>query len=56
MKTTMMVDGVKVMKLAETHAEEQGSQGDAMSMFRIWTLLTGADTMRDLTVGNRALR
>lgn len=52
---TMMVDGVKVIKLDETHPEERERQSDALSMFRIWSLLTGEDQMRDLTVANRAL-
>lgn len=53
---TMMVDGVKVIKLDETHEDEKNRQSDALSMFRIWSLLTGEDQMRDLTVANRALR
>jgi hypothetical protein len=53
---TMMVDGVKVIKLDETHPDERDRQTDALSMFRIWSLLTGEDQMRDLTVANRPLR
>ncbi|MBL4810937.1 MAG: hypothetical protein JKX69_00940 [Rhodobacteraceae bacterium] len=53
---TTMIDGVKVIKLAETHPEEISSQGDAMTIFHIWNLLSGGDSLRDLTVGNRVLR
>ncbi|WP_420857293.1 hypothetical protein [Marivivens marinus] len=56
MKTTTMIDGVKVIKLSETHASEHGRPSDSLAMFHIWTLLTGAETLRDLTVSNRALR
>lgn len=52
----MMVDGVKVIKLDETHEDEKNRQSDAMSMFRIWSLLTGEDQMRDLTVANKVHR
>lgn len=53
---TMMVDGVKVIQLDETHEDEKNWQSDALSLFRIWSLLTGEDQMRDLTVSNRELR
>ena len=52
----MMVDGVKVIKLDETHEDEKNRQSDALSMFRIWSLLTGEDQMRDLTVANKVHR
>jgi hypothetical protein len=52
----MMVDGVKVIKLDETHEDEKNRQTDALSMFRIWSLLTGEDQMRDLTVANKVHR
>lgn len=52
----MMVDGVKFIQLDETHEDEKNQQSDALSMFRIWSLLTGEDQLRDLTVGNRAVR
>ncbi len=50
--TSMMVDGVKVIKPDETRGDEKNRQADALSMFRIWSLLTGADQMRDVTVAN----
>lgn len=53
---TMMVDGVKVIKLDETHEDEKNRQSDVLSLFRIWSLLTGEDQMRDLTVNNRSVR
>ncbi len=53
---TMMVDGVKVIQLDETHEDEKNRQSDALSLFRIWSLLTGEEQMRDMTVGNRELR
>ena len=53
---TMMVDGVKFIQLDETHEDEKNRQSDALSMFRIWSLLTGEDQLRDLTVGSRAIR
>lgn len=56
MKTTEMIDGIKVTKLAETHAEMRDLPSDAMTMFHIWNLLTGANSMRDATPCNRALR
>ena len=49
----MMVDGVKVIKLGETHEDEKNRQTDALSMFRIWSLLTGEDQMRDLTAAKK---
>lgn len=52
----MMVDGVKVITLDETHPEERDRQSDALSMFRIWSLLTSEDQMRDVTVANRSQR
>lgn len=49
----MMVDGVKVIKLDQTRGDEKNRQADALSMFRIWSLLTGEDQMRDVTVANK---
>ena len=49
----MVVDGVKVIKLDETHEDEKNRQSDALSLFRIWSLLTGEDQMGDLTVANK---
>ncbi|AKS44591.1 hypothetical protein SAMN05444287_2499 [Octadecabacter temperatus] len=46
---------VPVMKLSETHADEINQESDVMAIFRIWTHLTGGETMRDLTVANRKL-
>jgi len=44
---------VPVLKLHETHDDAINEMSDQMSVFRIWTLLTGADETRDLTVANR---
>jgi len=48
-------NAVPVMKLRETHADAINQESDGMAVFRIWTLLTGGETMRDLTVANRKL-
>jgi hypothetical protein len=53
---TKAANNVPVMKLKETHADERGRSSDTMAMFRIWSLLTGADMLRDQTVGNRTIR
>lgn len=49
-------ENLTVLKLKETHPEEIGAQGDAGAMFRIWTLLTGGEQMRDLTANNRSVQ
>jgi hypothetical protein len=46
---------VRVIKLKETHPAEMGRAGDRMPTFRIWSLLGGADALRDRPVGNRHL-
>ena len=46
---------IRVLKLKETHPEEIGGRSDAQTMFRIWSLLGGAQQMRDRTIYNRAL-
>ncbi|MEN8919545.1 MAG: hypothetical protein ABF254_13225 [Octadecabacter sp.] len=43
------------MKLSETHVDTINQESDCLAVFRIWTLLTGGATMRDLTVANRRL-
>ena len=48
-------NAVPVMKLSETHVDAINQESDGMAVFRIWTLLTGGETMRDLTVANRRL-
>lgn len=49
-------DGVKVIKLSETHPEEQcRAADDAVGMLHLWTLLTGGDDLRDTTVVNRSV-
>ena len=52
-KMTNTNNAVPVMKLQETHADAIHEDSDGMAMFRIWTLLTGGETTRDLTVANR---
>lgn len=44
---------VPVMKLRETHEDAIHSDSDAMTMFRIWSLLNGGETTKDLTIANR---
>ena len=46
---------VPVMKLHETHADAMHEVSDGMAIFRIWTLLSGGETMRDLTVADRKI-
>ncbi len=46
---------VPVMKLRETHADAIDQESDCMTVFRIWTLLTDGEAMRDLTVMNRSV-
>jgi len=46
-------NAVPVLKLQETHEDAIDETSDAMSVFRIWTLLTGGEDTRDLTVMNR---
>jgi len=46
---------VPVMKLRETHADAIDRESDCMAVFRIWTLLTDGEAMRDLTVMNRSV-
>ena len=46
---------VPVLKLSETHADAINQESDGMVVFRIWTLLTGGEVRRDLTVANRRL-
>lgn len=53
---TMMIDGVKVLKLEEAHPEESRRTQEAIGMLHLWTLITGEDDLRDTTVGNRQLR
>ena len=48
-------NAVPVMKLSETHSDAINQESDGMAVFRIWTLLTGGETMRDLTVAHRRL-
>ena len=49
-------DKLTVLKLKETHADEIGTHSDAGAMFRIWTLLTDGEQLRDLTVTNRSVQ
>lgn len=56
MNTNATESGVRILKLTETHADEQRRQSDAMATFRIWTLLTGGEQMRDMTIGNRSVQ
>ena len=51
--SSKMVDGIKIIKLEETHSEERGRQNDAMTMFRLWSLITGDTSTRDQTIGHR---
>ncbi len=45
----------RVIKLKETHPDELARGSDAMTVFRIWSLLGGATQMRDSTVVNRII-
>ena len=44
---------IRVLKLRETHEDARLEDSDGMAVFRIWTLLTGGETMRDMTVAER---
>ena len=46
---------VRVIKLKDAHPDEKGRASDMMTTFRIWSLLGGADSLRDRTLGNRYL-
>jgi len=50
---TIKTNEVPVMKLRETHEDAIHQDSDAMTMFRIWSLLNGGETTKDLTVANR---
>ncbi len=43
----------KVLKLQETHKDEIGRTSEAATMFRLWSLLSADQGVRDLTVGHR---
>ena len=43
----------KVLKLKKTHPEEQGRTSETATIFRLWSLLSDDDGVRDFTVGNR---
>tara|TARA_R110002072_G_scaffold241302_1_gene400174 strand:+ start:198 stop:362 length:165 start_codon:yes stop_codon:yes gene_type:complete len=49
------ISEVRVIKLKDTHPDEKGHASDMMATFRIWSLLGGAEQMRDRTVANRFL-
>ncbi len=51
-----MENGVRTLVLAETHAGERMRDSEAATMFRLWSLLTGDEGVRDLTVGHRKIR
>ncbi|MCO4847032.1 MAG: hypothetical protein KC448_03560 [Yoonia sp.] len=42
-----------VLKLKETHPDEQGRTTETATMFRLWSLLSDDDGVRDMTVGPR---
>lgn len=46
---------VRVIRLKETHAEEMRRASDMITTLRIWTLLGGAEHLRDRTIANRYL-
>lgn len=47
-------EGIKVLKLKETHAEERSArQSDAATMLRLWTLLSNDSGLKDTTIGQR---
>jgi len=52
---TQSTNDVPVLKLSETHTDAMNEPSDAMTMFRIWTLLTGGTATRDLTVAERKI-
>ena len=56
MKTTEMIDGVRVLKLAETHPEELRRDSDSLALYKIWSHLTAADMSRDMAIDSRLLK
>ncbi len=47
-----IIDGVRVLKLND-RAHRGAAADDTMTMVHIWRLLTGAQTLRDTTIGPR---
>lgn len=47
-----IIDGVRVLKLND-RAQHGAAADDTLTMVHIWRLLTGAQTLRDTTVGTR---
>ena len=52
---TQPTENVPVLKLTETHSDTANEASNDMTMFRIWSLLTGGAPMRDLTVAERKI-
>jgi len=52
---TKITNDVPVLKLQDTHKDAHLEDSDGMLMFRIWSLLSGGETTKDLTVANRKL-
>jgi len=47
-------EGIKVLKLKETHAEERSArQSDAATMLRLWPLLSNDTGLKDPPIGKR---
>ncbi len=53
--TSRIENGVKIITLQETHKEERHRDSEAMTMFRLWSLITDDTSTRDLTVGARKI-
>lgn len=55
MRNMTQEPGCPVLKLKD-HGKGRGPlDNDAMTMMRLWTLLNGGHSMRDVSVGNRLL-
>ena len=46
---------IPVLKLRDRRPEAMDEPSEAMTMFRIWTLLTNGAATRDLTVADRKI-
>jgi hypothetical protein len=52
----MLADGGTVIKPDDMNVDDKNRQPDPLSLFRVWSLLTGEDQMRHPTTANRAVR
>lgn len=51
--TVEIIEGMRVLKLRDVSGDQKDALAGDMAMFHIWRLLTGGDTLRDMTVAER---